>query len=92
MTQHRHGSRKQQVHEIFRTNGLANTLEYGLSLGLAEGTIKSWIREWQNEPLEEWKNGELHVTCYCGHTLRLVGTRTCPHCGVTYAPEPKEHR
>lgn len=43
---YRLGSRKQRVWEVFEIEGADKASEFGLGLGLALGTLKSWIGGW----------------------------------------------
>src|SRR4051812_25559032 len=46
MKEHRPGSRKAQVHAHFREHGAESALKFGIELGLASGTVRSWAAQW----------------------------------------------
>lgn len=50
MARPRQGSRKSKVYDYLRMHGPEETISFGVSLGLAEGTVCSWIGGWKNEP------------------------------------------
>ncbi len=43
---HKAGSRKEHCHKVFDERGPDTALEWGVSNGLAAGTIKSWCVSW----------------------------------------------
>jgi hypothetical protein len=44
--QHKAGSRKGQVHDVFNQKGSDEAVTVGVKLGLKEGTVRSWVKEW----------------------------------------------
>ena len=59
---HKAGSRKGKVHADFDENGLNSAVEYGTSLGLAEGTIRSWCKAWEKGGSPPVKSERVRLT------------------------------
>jgi len=49
MTQHRDGSRKGKVHELFNKEGPEVAFTRGTKLGLQKSTLMTWFGTWRRE-------------------------------------------
>ncbi len=47
--EHRAGSRKGEIHEVYDEKGREAAMKRGEKLGLTEGTLKNWIQTWKRE-------------------------------------------
>lgn len=50
---HNPGSRKERVHQVFDEKGSAAAITLGAEIGLAAGTIRSWMGTWTPQEVKE---------------------------------------
>jgi hypothetical protein len=57
----RDGSRKAKVYDLYHETTKEDAVTYGLSLGLKESTIRSWIGTWKKHRTDQVEESDQKV-------------------------------